>query len=559
MVIDSYRKKKTIPQCRNLAINNSATRYLAFIDDDCVLGTDWIINAYNTIRQSPKVAFVVGKSKLLNPKSSVAKVQYDNYLHWFNQTHSLDTKNLILDLHQIKNIRFDTQFKIFEDVDFSLQLQEHHLIGKYEPKMIIHHPEVSSLLGAIRKNFIRGQYKANITRKWGEYDNYSHAIPKFSNPIDFILKVAFLLGYLKKRPRPITIVNHSDNGANSKRLNSVNNFLTSHHLFVKTLDSHTEFQKVIAGRRYLLTYGFSLLKYRFLKRICEYRHQDIGPALLVETMELKSQIIDHILRSNHSSLVIVQNPEDMLVATISPRPYKVLYDSPTLFYRELELNSDYTPKTVKTIKSMESKVYLQSDFTAFHWYTYFKIAKNYGLKVRHPLLLNWGCEDTIDHAKFNKKAKIVHLGKLNSYWVNPQLLTSIASKTNLDIFSYEKPQSNFYPKLSRFKGYLPKESDISKYQFGLITLSKDDLRSSGFSAKYLLYLSYGLPVLCPDWRYDPLLSSATIYYNETNIKEILEKYRDPVLWQKKHLAALKLSNKLSWKKTLKNLLTIINE
>jgi len=559
LVIDSFKLKKNIPECRNLAIKKCQTKYLAFVDDDCILDKHWVKNAYDSIKTSPTSTFIVGKSLLLNKQNLVARVQYQNYLRWFKTTRTLDTKNLILNLSLLKDIRFDPKLKIFEDVDLGLQLKLRHQVGNYNPKMVVYHPEVDTIFGAIKKNFIRGQYKANITRKWGEYDGYSTTIPSYINLPDFVLKLSFLLGYLKNFPRPIHIVNYDDHGANSKRLTKVREFLTTRHYFVKTIDSHAEFQKVIASRRYLLVYGLPLLKYRFLKSYYESRQLDIVPRLLPLTMILKSKIIDRILRKNRTTLAIIQNPEDMLVANIPHRPYQTLYDSPTLFFRELDLNDRYFKKTVSWIKSAETRVYLNSDFVSFHWYTYFQLARFYGLEVSHPLTLNWGCDDVTSVAKFSSKTKIIHLGKLNSYWVNPELLTAISRSSKVDIFSYEKPDPSLYQKLSGYKGFLPDEQTISDYQLGLITLSKDDLRSSGFSAKYLLYLSYGLPVLCPAWRHDPLLSSATIYYNETNIKEILEKYRDPLLWQKKHLAAIELSKKLSWNNNLSNLLKIIHE
>jgi hypothetical protein len=99
--------------------------------------------------------------------------------------------------------------------------------------------------------------------------------------------------------------------------------------------------------------------------------------------------------------------------------------------------------------------------------------------------------------------------------------------------------------------------NISNYQFGLLTFTNDQLRNSGFSAKHLTYISYGLPILCPEWRQDPILKSATIYYNENNFQKQIEKYSQKKLWQKKHQAALKLAQKLNWETTLEPIIPII--
>ena len=101
-------------------------------------------------------------------------------------------------------------------------------------------------------------------------------------------------------------------------------------------------------------------------------------------------------------------------------------------------------------------------------------------------------------------------------------------------------------------------NDLSQYQFGLITITDDLLRNHGFSAKYLSYLEYGLPVLCPEWRRDKLLEPATIYYNEKNFNQQIKKYFQEKLWTKKHLAALKLSRQLNWQKNLQPLLSSLS-
>jgi hypothetical protein len=138
--------------------------------------------------------------------------------------------------------------------------------------------------------------------------------------------------------------------------------------------------------------------------------------------------------------------------------------------------------------------------------------------------------------------------------VNQKLLKQIQTNSPTDIYSYERPNLKHNIKTL---GYLKDLSKLSQYQFGLITISKDKLRSNSFSAKHLIYISYGLPVLCPEWRQDPLLKSATIYYNENNFEKQLKKYSQQKFWNKKHQAALKLAEKLNWNQTLLPILQII--
>lgn len=176
------------------------------------------------------------------------------------------------------------------------------------------------------------------------------------------------------------------------------------------------------------------------------------------------------------------------------------------------------------------------------------------------MVINWGCQLSPKLSQYSQSPRVVYLGILNSPWVNPSLLIKLSKLLPLDIYSYETPSPDLYPKGSlNYLGYLPNLSDLSNYQFGLITISKDKLRSQGLSAKYLDYLNYGLPVLCPEWRQDKLLLPATIQYNETNIIKVFNSFQDSGSWKQKHLAAIKLAKNLNWDKNLQPLINLINE
>jgi len=135
-----------------------------------------------------------------------------------------------------------------------------------------------------------------------------------------------------------------------------------------------------------------------------------------------------------------------------------------------------------------------------------------------------------------------------------QAIIPIQTKNPIDIYSYQ--QSNLEYKIKTL-GYLKDLSKLNQYQFGLITISKDKLRSNSFSAKHLTYISYGLPVFCPEWRRDPLLKSATIYYNENNFESQFKKYSQKKFWDQLHQSTLKLAQKLNWNQTLLPILSII--
>lgn len=108
-----------------------------------------------------------------------------------------------------------------------------------------------------------------------------------------------------------------------------------------------------------------------------------------------------------------------------------------------------------------------------------------------------------------------------------------------------------------YKGYAHPDV-LSKYQFGLVTITKDRLRRWGFSAKHLEYLSYGLPVLVADWRKNLHLLKGSIPYNEKDFLGKIKKYSDKKEWQKMSDLAYKQSKKYSWDGVLEPLGKILN-
>jgi hypothetical protein len=96
------------------------------------------------------------------------------------------------------------------------------------------------------------------------------------------------------------------------------------------------------------------------------------------------------------------------------------------------------------------------------------------------------------------------------------------------------------------------------YQFGLITITDDDLRRVGFSAKHLEYVSYGLPVLCPEWRQDHRLAGVTIPFNETSFLAQLRRCSDRDVWQEIHEQCVATAADLSWERQLRPLDEIVD-
>ena len=75
-------KHFSIPQLRNLALKKCTTKYLAFIDDDCLADSEWIKNAYLSIIKS-KSTFVIGRTLPISKLNYYSQKQFLDYQQWF--------------------------------------------------------------------------------------------------------------------------------------------------------------------------------------------------------------------------------------------------------------------------------------------------------------------------------------------------------------------------------------------------------------------------------------------------------------------------------------------
>jgi len=349
----------------------------------------------------------------------------------------------------------------------------------------------------------------------------------------------------------IILISSLDNSANEERAKALIFELKQSNYTIAVFDtkkhySHMiKFDYLVTSPKRFIFYLINLIQYKL-------RFQKHYP--LVNEMKLRNEIINKYIKKNQAKIIICQNPQDMLCILNRTKTHLSIYDSPTIYSEEVKNMNTFPKKELKAIKYIENNVFDKADGVSFHWETFIKLAKELNKPITNPIKANWGCSKRKKLGKFSKKPKIVYIGKLNAPWINPQLLELIQASGGfpLDVFSYEKPEKLF--KSLKYSGYLKNLNQISTYQFGLITMSNDFLRNSGFSAKHLLYISYGLPVLCPEWRQDKILRSATISYNKNNFTDIVKYYSKKNNWLRKHQAALKLAKKLRWNKTLKPLI-----
>jgi glycosyltransferase involved in cell wall biosynthesis len=205
-------KRWGVPFARNNALFASKTKYIGFVDDDCILDEGWVENAIGIFKKNKDVAYICGKTNLFNRKNIFAVAQYTYDQYWYakkikinNRTSpgNFDTKNVIIDRIAIlaKGLKFDTRCKIgaFDsaDFDFGLQLDNKGVNGIYSNKVRLAHEETDNFSRYVRRAYYRGKIAKYISKKWKLDDKHTN-LAKACMPVWILLKTVRFPIYLVK-------------------------------------------------------------------------------------------------------------------------------------------------------------------------------------------------------------------------------------------------------------------------------------------------------------------------------------------------------------------------
>lgn len=359
--------------------------------------------------------------------------------------------------------------------------------------------------------------------------------------------------------KKLLIIYSRDGMANSLRVNQIKKAVEKVGIRVELFDSTSFFNDFYQKKSQ--ENWWTWLKYylRFLKPLC-HLSAEYGLAQKYPfwgKLRQRARII-----ARHKSFItshIIMTPSTFeMMSLLKKYPWqKTIYDAHTCFINEVELENFHSgSEEMELLAKYEKKVLENADVVTFAWPS----IRNFLLKKYHPhfkkvVEANWGCVSRDKVANPADETKIVFIGNTDNYWTASEELVELVknSKYKIDIFGKSKNKS--IQSLDSYLDYLPQDKiyKISNYQFGLITLSQDKLRKETFSAKHLFYFSFGLPVLCPEWRKDPLLAPGTIYYRPENFDQVVAQYSQPDLWKKKHQAALEIASKSLWSNQLQPL------
>jgi len=279
--------------------------------------------------------------------------------------------------------------------------------------------------------------------------------------------------------------------------------------------------------------------------------------LLVADHRLRSTILRSSLALDEFDLVICETPYDAGVLTYDTSAV-TFYDCPAPWTDELYYDGRLSGRQLAKLRRRELEIFEGVDYLAFHWESYTRYAlEQYGISGRNLFTLNFGCEPSVERARFADPPRIAYVGNLSAGFNNTPLLARLAAQyPHIDVYGGPPPD----PSLGlNYLGYAPSLDILREYQLGLVTCSKDPLRRDGFSSKHLQYLAYGLPVLVPAWRRHLDLLQGSIPYTEETFGSVISALNDEKRWQLASDEAYGQAVRLDWERTLRPLEALLTD
>ena len=360
---------------------------------------------------------------------------------------------------------------------------------------------------------------------------------------------------MKNINKNIIIIGNLDGYANSVRPVEIKNFLEKQGHKISILDTHHLGRSSALGSWKYLHYFIQTiitLENLLLSNLDKYFYF----YFLIIDMKIRAFLVTKIIIKGNYDIVICENSLHTLITTKNI-PCYIILDLPAPIAEELYYSNKLSLNLYNKLNNLFKVIYKNADKVTFHWNIYNNYIKQNNYNGENIFELNWGCKPQpfINRAKYNIRPKIIFLGYLAGQWVNLPLLSKLSKLYPIDVYGGPPPDKKWG---LNYKGYAPSTGVLKDYQFGLISISKDKLRKSSFSSKHLEYLSFGLPVLTPDWRKDTALEDVSIFYNENNFLTVLKKYSEKKLWDEISERSFKKAKGWEWEKVLNPLCNIIN-
>jgi hypothetical protein len=220
------------------------------------------------------------------------------------------------------------------------------------------------------------------------------------------------------------------------------------------------------------------------------------------------------------------------------------------YYRSARARAEFEQRRQREIEILQ-----KSDYVIFPWESTENYVRKHIYDGKNCLTVKFGCYPREKTVSYASPTQVVSLGGLERYWVNMELLATLTQQyPYLDVYGSPAPKPKYH---LRYKGFAPTLDVFYNYQFGLNTVSTDNMRRNHFSSRILNYLAYGLPVLFPVWQMFPHKLKGCVPYEEDTFTHIIEQYSTQEEWMKLHQAAVAQGRELDWNNTLQPLVKLV--
>lgn len=155
-------KKTTIPEQRNMGIENAHGDIIVFIDSDCRPKNDWLVQLVKPIRDGKE--YIVAGAIELNDKNSLHTLAHSkNLIHTY--IGECPTMNVAIAKRVYDEIgRYDTSFEYGSDVDFSWRAIRAGYKILFKNDAVIFH-DVGNRKNEMRRMYVYGKARTRLYRK----------------------------------------------------------------------------------------------------------------------------------------------------------------------------------------------------------------------------------------------------------------------------------------------------------------------------------------------------------------------------------------------------------
>lgn len=364
---------------------------------------------------------------------------------------------------------------------------------------------------------------------------------------------------MKSNRKKIGILCNLDTFANSIRPLEIEKYLKSLGHHVVLVDN------LVIHHHSAVLPSVSSLKLKLIKRLSEVVVSFIDEHLtgwcyyyyFLLKLNLRDLRLLRLIKKESFDVVICESNIQAYI-TRKSLDCKVILDLAAPYIDELYYTGKINKIQLNQLNTIYREIYKKADYLNFHWHRYTDYVRKTLYDGNNIVEINFGCtpKPKEERAKYSSIPKIICLGYLGGKWVNLSLLSKLSKLYDIDVYGGPAPDKKWE---LNYKGYAPSADILKNYQFGLITITKDKLRQSSFSSKHLEYLSYGLPVLTPEWRQDYLLKDVSFYYNEKSFINVIKQFSDPIKWKTMSDQCYDQAHKWQWKTVLKPLGKIVSQ